>query len=79
LKSKHKKAEERVVDRAYFYLTKTRFRFMIDSVPGFTERLAKQGEDGFRALIRSEIERARGGERKTIGRQAGRAYGDEAG
>ena len=64
LKYKQKKVEERVTHRAYFHLTKTRFQFMIDSVPGFTERLAKQDEDGFRALIRSEIERERVGERK---------------
>jgi hypothetical protein len=54
LKNKDNKAEERVVNIAYFYLTNALFRFMIDSVPGFTERLAKQDEDGFRALIRSE-------------------------
>jgi hypothetical protein len=39
-------------------LTNARFRFMIVSVPGFTERLAKQGEDGFRALIRSEYRKS---------------------
>jgi hypothetical protein len=56
------------MDPAHFYLTNQRFGFMIDSVPGFTERLAEQDEDGFGALIRDAIERARNGEQKTIGR-----------
>jgi hypothetical protein len=54
LKTNNKKAEEREINTAQFQLTNTRFRFMIVLVPGFTERLAKQDEDGFRALIRSE-------------------------
>jgi hypothetical protein len=54
LKNKDKKAEESRAIHHSFYLTAKYFRFMIDSVPGFTERLAEQGEDGFRALIRGE-------------------------
>jgi hypothetical protein len=54
LKNKGKKVEERAIKTGHFHLTKMRFRFMIVSVPGFTERLAKQGEDGFQASIRSE-------------------------
>jgi len=57
-----------VIDTAHFYLTNPRFGFMIDSVPGFTERLAEHDEDGFGAVIRDAIERARNGEQKTIGR-----------
>jgi hypothetical protein len=79
LKNKPEKLEERWSIQNSFYLTNTNFGFMIVSVPGFTERLAEQGEDGFRALIRGEIERARHGEQKTIERQARRACCDEAG
>jgi hypothetical protein len=79
LKKQCKKAEERWSIQHSFCLTNGRFGFMIVSVPGFTERLAEQDEDEFRALIRGEIERARCGEQKTIGRQARRACCDEAG
>jgi hypothetical protein len=54
LKTEDNKAEERASKTGYFQLTNMQFRFMIVSVPGLTERLAKQGEDGFRASIRSE-------------------------
>jgi hypothetical protein len=54
LKNNHNKAEETAACTLHFYLTTERFRFMIISVPGFTERLAEQGEHGFRALIRGE-------------------------
>jgi hypothetical protein len=37
---------------------------MIDSVPGFTERFAERDEASPEALIRSVIERTRGGEQK---------------
>ena len=47
LKKKDIKAEESRTIHYSFYLTTEYFRFMIVSVPGFTERLAEQGEDGF--------------------------------
>jgi hypothetical protein len=54
LKNRENKAEESQAIEQDFYLTTECFGFMIVSVPGFTERLAEQGEDEFRALIRGE-------------------------